>query len=99
MRVGRGHYLVAKVHFAVNLVESGYYWAEKTWNQTQQLELTSWDYAFGCEIMARAHASRGNREGFDELHRMAVTAIEGLAKEDADLCRGELDRQPWFGMK
>lgn len=95
----RGHYMVAKVYFALGMAESAYYWAEKTWNQTVELQLASWDYAFACEIMARAHASKGDKAAFEELHGKAVTAIEGLGEEDAALCRAELDRAPWFGWK
>lgn len=95
----RGQYLIAKVYFALNMLESACFWAEKTWNETVEMGLSSWDYVFGCEIMARVHASRANKEGFDELHAKAATAIGKLGPQDAVLCKGELDRGPWFGMK
>lgn len=95
----RAHYLVAKAYFAVEMLEPAVFWAEKAWNSTVELGLDSWDYAFGCEIMARAHAATGNQSGFQDLHAKAVEAIGGLGKQDAALCQGELDRGPWFGMK
>lgn len=95
----RAHYLVAKVYFALGMPESAGLWAEKAWNRTVELGLESWDYAFGCEIMARAHASRGERQQFADLHQKAISAIAELGPQDASLCQGELDRGPWFGMK
>ena len=99
VNVVRANYLVSKVYFSAGMAEPALFWAEKTWNQTLDLGLDSWDYVFACEIMARAHAARGDRERFDEVHKKAEAALEGLGKEDADLCRGELERGPWFGMR
>jgi hypothetical protein len=95
----RGHYMVAKVYFALDMKESARYWAEKAFSQAKELGLTSWDYAFVCEIMARAHGAAGDREAFAKLHKEAEKTIAELDTGDAALCRGELDRGPWYGMK
>lgn len=99
MNLVRAHYLVAKVYFAVQQPESGSFWANHVWKGTTDLGVTSWDYAFACEIMARARAVEGDKAGFEDYHGKAVKAIEGLEKADLALCQGELDRGPWFGMK
>lgn len=62
------------------------------------LKLQSWDYAFSCEIIARAHAAKKNQKEFAKFHKMALDAICVLSdKEDRDICQTELDRGPWFG--
>jgi hypothetical protein len=99
VNMARGHYLAAKVYFAAGMAESACFWARKTWDQTVELGLESWDYAFGCEIMARAHAAAGEKDKHEELYRKAQDAIAGLDKGERELCQGELDRGPWFGMK
>lgn len=95
----RGHYVVAKVYFAVGMTEPARFWARKTWEQTVELGLESWDYAFACEIMARAHAAAGEKDQHEELYRKAQDAVAGLGEGERELCQGELDRGPWFGMK
>lgn len=95
----RAHYLVAKVYFAVHQAKSGSFWANHVWKSTTDLGLTSWDYAFACEIMARARALECDKPGFEDYHAKAVRTIENLDADDAALCQGELDRGPWFEMK
>lgn len=93
----RGHYLVAKAAFAAGLRETGAHWARICWDETERLGLTSWDYAFGCEIIARAAAASGERAEFSRLIAKAQEAIAGLDEQDRSICEGELRREPWFG--
>ncbi len=99
VNVVRGHYVAAKVYFAAGMTESARFWAQKTWDQTVELGLESWDYAFACEIMARACAAAGEKDKHEEYHRKAQDAIAGLGNDERELCQGELDRGPWFGMR
>lgn len=94
----RAHYLVAKAYFAAGRVEEATYWASRCWDGTEKLELQAWDLAFGLELKARVHASRGETELAGGVVAQIQELLPTLEEGDREICEAELQRAPWFGV-
>jgi hypothetical protein len=59
-----------------------------------------WDWAFALEALARAEAALGGLDGARETLGAALNAAVAVAdEEDRRIVEGELDREPWFGLR
>jgi hypothetical protein len=94
VNVVRAHYLVAKAYFAAGMGESGALWGEKTWNQTVEMGLESWDYAFGCEVIASVTRCCTRRHSKQSRASRLRTLSSARANSPADPDSGCAERRP-----
>ena len=96
----RGHWLLTRVYAVLARSNETLLHAEKCMSLTLELDLKDFDLAYAHEGLARAHASAGNTDKAKEQYRRAVEAGEAIAgDEDKTSFMGDLEGQPWFGMK
>ncbi len=98
----RGEYLISRAYAAAGDGEMALRHANRCLEITEANPdaAEDWDRAFACEAVARGHALSGKRAEAEEFLRRAEEAGRQIADdEDRRIFEGELNRQPWNGMR
>jgi len=88
----RGEWLVSHVYALVGDGASALRHAQRCWDITEAEGLTDFDYAYGCEGLARAYAIAGDAAGASEWRARATEAGARIADtEDRAIFESDLN--------
>jgi hypothetical protein len=98
----RGEYLISRAAILAGMNDRALHHARRCLELVEGNRgvTADWDLAFALEAVARAEVANGDRETAEETLRQAIEAAAAVADdEDRQIVEGELNREPWFGLR
>lgn len=100
LNLQRGEWQVTHVYTLAERTEPALYHAKVSSKLTEDNDIGDFDLAFAYEGIARASALAKKKTEYNKYYKLAEEAGKKIKdKGDREYFLGELEKEPWFGMR